>query len=445
MNFFPEEVLTTANITKVMKYELIYLDGAGEFHDLQNKLWLLQRQTREILNKTIQEMYIADFQRVKFDENALYHRFRNEYPIMASKTVSSTLHTANNKYTSARKDVLVGTMSLPSFKRDQPILIHNEGVRKLKEDVNGYTVSLSMFSTSCKEQFNIDQPRFKLIVKDNTQSVILQRLIRKEYKIDQCQLSYKAPKWFLNVTYSFTPEEKSVDPNKVLGVDLGCAYAVYASSYGNHGIFKIPGDEISAFEKKQAAIQNRTPKSPLERIEELEERRYAKQQQARYCGEGRIGHGTKTRVATVYKDADKIARFQDTINHRYSRAIIDYAVKNGYGTIQIEDLSGIKENTGFPRRLRHWTYFDLQTKLENKAAENGITVRKIKPKYTSQRCSKCGYIDSANRMSQSEFKCIKCGYKTNADFNASQNISIPVIEKLIEETLKEQSANAKQS
>jgi transposase len=103
----------------------------------------------------------------------------------------------------------------------------------------------------------------------------------------------------------------------------------------------------------------------------------------------------------------------------------------------MEDLSGIKEATEFPKRLRHWTYFDLQTKIKYKAEERGIEVIEIDPMYTSQRCSCCGYIDDKNRKSQSEFHCVNCGYDRNADYNASQNISIRGIEKIIQKTLKE--------
>nr|MCR5110264.1 transposase [Ruminococcus sp.] len=57
----------------------------------------------------------------------------------------------------------------------------------------------------------------------------------------------------------------------------------------------------------------------------------------------------------------------------------------------------------------------------------------IDPKNTSRRCSKCGYIDKENRETQSRFICLKCGFKENADYNASQNIGIKDIDKLIKE------------
>ena len=85
-----------------------------------------------------------------------------------------------------------------------------------------------------------------------------------------------------------------------------------------------------------------------------------------------------------------------------------------------------------------------KNKIENKAKERGIKVVYVNAKYTSQRCSKCGYIDDNNRNNQALFKCQKCNFETNADYNASQNIAIKNIDSIIEETLKACSANEKQ-
>ena len=48
-------------LSKVMKYELRYLDGCGDFQNMQKELWTLQRQSREILNRTIQIAYHWDY------------------------------------------------------------------------------------------------------------------------------------------------------------------------------------------------------------------------------------------------------------------------------------------------------------------------------------------------------------------------------------------------
>ncbi len=51
-----------------------------------------------------------------------------------------------------------------------------------------------------------------------------------------------------------------------------------------------------------------------------------------------------------------------------------------------------------------------------------IKITEVNPAYTSQTCSKCGYIDKRNRKSQEVFICGFCGKKQNADINASKNI-----------------------
>lgn len=65
------------------------------------------------------------------------------------------------------------------------------------------------------------------------------------------------------------------------------------------------------------------------------------------------------------------------------------------------------------------TFADM---IEYKQRCNGGFVEYVLAAYTSQRCSKCSYVDEANRTTQSKFKCLKCGHSDNADFNASKNI-----------------------
>ncbi len=50
-------------------------------------------------------------------------------------------------------------------------------------------------------------------------------------------------------------------------------------------------------------------------------------------------------------------------------------------------------------------------------------VEKIKPHYTSQRCSACGQVDRDSRESQAVFRCTACGLACNADVNAAINIA----------------------
>lgn len=425
-------------ITKTMKFQLIYIDGCGDYRNLNSELWQIQKQVREICNFTIQEMYSWDHEDQKYFtqtqqhlsiqektdhkykrmDGYIYDILKARYSNMYSNSINCAVKTAYNKYRQSKNDVWQGKMSLPSYRADQPIMLIPDQIDFNREVEYGHTVTLKVFGDKYRKSKDYAYPRFSIKAYDGTQKAVLERVENNTYSCCESKLIYEKKRWHLLLSYSLTPEQKQLDPDKILGVDMGAVYAIYASSFGEQGTFQIPGDEVDSYAKKLEAIKR------------------ARQKQARYCGEGRIGHGTKTRIAPVYDAENAIANFRDTINHRYSKALIDYAVKNGYGTIQMEDLSGIQESTGFQRRLRHWTYYDLQTKIEYKAKEAGIIVKKIKPAYTSQRCSSCGYIDSANRTSQENFHCIKCGYDRNADYNASQNISIKDIDKIIEKEIK---------
>ncbi len=62
----------------------------------------------------------------------------------------------------------------------------------------------------------------------------------------------------------------------------------------------------------------------------------------------------------------------------------------------------------------------LVRRLEDKAPGR---VEKIKPAFTSQRCSACGHVDAESRESQARFVCTACGFADNADVNAARNIA----------------------
>ena len=421
-------------LSKVMKYELRYLDGCGDFRDMQAKLWDIQRQIQQILNRTIQISYNWDSRsRENYQKNGaylnvleetgykrldgyIYNLLKDSYTMIASTNLNAAIQKAWKKYANSKADIFSGKMSLPSYRSNQPIVLNKGSIRLLRQE-DDICIEVSAFSKAYQNQQGASlKPRFIIIAKDNTQKNILDNILSGTYGFGECQLIYDKKKWFLLLTYNFVPQQHALDPNKILGVDLGECVAIFASVYNEYGWLRIEGGEVTQFARKQEA-----------KIRSL-------QRQAPFCGEGRIGHGTKARVSNVYQAKDKVAQFRNTINHRYSKALIDFAIKKQCGVIQMEDLSGVKEDTGNPKFLRHWTYYDLQAKIEAKAKEHGIVVRKINPQYTSQRCSRCGYIDSRNRKTQADFCCLKCGFTANADYNASQNIGIANIQEIIKQT-----------
>jgi len=90
--------------------------------------------------------------------------------------------------------------------------------------------------------------------------------------------------------------------------------------------------------------------------------------------------------------------------------------------LKIENIKHLRKGTKTSRYLNHFTYTEIFNKLESLCETNGVQIVRINPTYTSQRCSKCGWVRSTNRKGK-QFKCKSCGFSLDADLNASFNIS----------------------
>ena len=44
-------------------------------------------------------------------------------------------------------------------------------------------------------------------------------------------------------------------------------------------------------------------------------------------------------------------------------------------------------------------------------AKRGMAAHTVKAAYSSQECSRCHYVDRANRPNQQTFCCVRCGYR----------------------------------
>jgi len=134
--------------------------------------------------------------------------------------------------------------------------------------------------------------------------------------------------------------------------------------------------------------------------------------------------GSKSAKRHLRKLSKKENRFRADVNHTISKRIVQ-SLEPGT-TIVLEDLKSIRQNARFRKKqrkqLHKWNFFQFQQFLTYKAEAKGIRVEYVDSRYTSQKCSVCGYISRSNRLHQSIFKCKHCGFSLNADLNASRNI-----------------------
>lgn len=394
--------------------------------------------TRDMMDmKSVDKSFnIAQYEKETFGKsyrNVIEGEMKLLMPIANTSNIS-TLHQqlVQNDWKRLKKDVLNYRVSLPTYKLNTPYYIKNNNY-KLRNH-NGYFVSIAFYNKQELSERGLKvghKYEFQIDKLDCNKKATINKLISGEYKQGSCQISIsKKGKIELIVSFEFDKniEEKSIlNSNRTLGIDLGvvnvATMSIFDSDKGDWDLISfrdrvIDGKELIAFRQKYYNL--RRDMSIASKV----------------VGDGRVGHGYKCRMKPVNKVRDKVANFADTYNHKVSRYIVDLAAKYNCGVIQMEDLSKATSNTR-ERMLKDWSYYDLQNKIEYKAKELGIDVIYINPKYTSKRCSKCGCIHEENRdgkKDQAKFECKVCGYKDNADINASKNISIPNIDKIIEDT-----------
>ena len=80
----------------------------------------------------------------------------------------------------------------------------------------------------------------------------------------------------------------------------------------------------------------------------------------------------------------------------------------------------VRAKAGLNRGIMGSGWGLLVRRLQDKAPGR---MEKVKPQFTSQRCSACGQVDANSRESQARFACTACGYTCNADVNAARNIA----------------------
>lgn len=241
-------------------------------------------------------------------------------------------------------------------------------------------------------------------------------------------------KWYLFVSYDFPAETAPhLSADRIVGVDLGFKCPVYAAI--SHGHARLGYRQFSALMARIRTLQKQTIA-----------RRRSIQRGGRAdisAGTARSGHGRKRKLQAVEKLQGRIDDAYTTLNHQLSAAVIKFALNNGAGVIQMEDLQGLTEVLSGSYLGANWRYHELQQFIEYKAKEHGIELRKVNPKYTSRRCSKCGHIhiafsrkyrDANGRTGfNTRFVCPKCEYTADSDYNAARNLAVDNIAAIIQE------------
>ena len=213
----------------------------------------------------------------------------------------------------------------------------------------------------------------------------------------------RAGRW--HVAFAVIPEPVPAPGNgQTVGIDRGVAVSA-ALSTGE--LLHCPG--LTARERTRLRRLQRT----LARADRGSNRRGRVK-----CAIARLrARETDRRKDWAEKTSTDLARRFDVI--RVEDLLIGNMTRSARGT---RDNPGrnVRQKAGLNRGILRSGWGLLVCRLEEKAPGR---VEKVKPHYTSQRCSACGQVDRDSRESQAVFRCTACGVACHADVNAAINIA----------------------
>lgn len=385
------------------------------------------------MNQYISALYMATIEDISKEDrkelNRLYTRISTskkgsayDESIQFPKGLPTASHigqVVRQDFSEACKNgLLYGKISLPTYKKDNPLLIHVNYVRLrstnphndngIYHNYESHTEFLDHLYSRDLEIFIkfANNITFKMILGNPHKSSALrneiQQIFEENYKVCGSSIQIDGRKIILNLSMDIPKQELQLDENVVVGVDLGLAIPAVCGMNTNDYIRQSIGSKDD-FLRIRTQLQS--------------QRRRLQKSLSLNSG----GHGRQKKLKGLEKLKDRERNFVKTYNHYVSKNVVNFAVKNKAKYINIEDLSGFDSSQFI---LRNWSFYELQQFITYKAAKYGIEVRKINPYHTSQICSCCGHWEEGQRIDQAHFKCKSCGVELNADFNASRNIAM---------------------
>lgn len=421
------------------KIQLLIVGNNDEVNRVFNYIREGMISQNKAMNEYMSALYLAELNKASKEDrkelNQLYGRISNSkkgsvysqdivFPKGLPVASSLSMKVKQDFKQSCKNGLMYGKVSLPTYRSDNPLLIHVDYVRLrsnnphrdsgLYHNYKNHAEFLEHLDNKDLEVFIkfANNITFKLILGNVKKSASLrheiQMIFEEYYKVCSSSIEIDGRKIILNLSMDIPKEKRELDENVVVGVDVGIAIPAVCGLNINDYSRKYIGS-VNDFMRVKTKIQHQ--KSRLQTNLKMT----------------KGGHGRKRKLKTMDKFTDYERNWVQSYNHYISKQVIDFALKNKAKYINIEDLSGITKGKNVNKFLKGWSYYQLQSFITYKANKYGIEVRKIDPHYTSQTCSCCGYVDEKNRpkneKGQSYFRCLKCGHEENADFNAAKNIA----------------------
>lgn len=216
-------------------------------------------------------------------------------------------------------------------------------------------------------------------------------------------ISYKAERYYISVLIDMPEQNKQINYNPGIGIDLGLKdFAICSDGSIYRNINKT--NNVKKIEKRLKREQRKLSRKIIS-----------------------IKKGESTQKNFVKQKLKVQKLYQRLINIRtdYLNKTINSIVKTKPSFIVIEDLnvSGMMKNRHLSKAVAQQKFFEFKTKLISKCKENNIELRIVDRWYPSSKlCHDCGHIKKDLKLKDRTYKCSECGYVEDRDINASLNL-----------------------
>lgn len=378
------------------KIQLLYKDKENNAKEIE----LLKKRQKEIFGEKDKEALDNMGITIKEFQNYSYKNLRDKYyNILPGSIRASISQMVYKDYNNDKIDVLQGSKTIRNYKKGYPVFLNSQGIiHPVCLDEDKMTIGFTVLSI----------PMLVILPKHKDKSgklITLKKWVDGELKVRDSSYTIKNNDIFFNLVFDIDEKIPELDEKVVVGIDVGIKNVLVGTTNDN-------------------SLDRINPKSySWKDIQKLRDDNYQQKRKAQMLSKYvKGGRGRNNKMKLLNKIADKEKRIFDYLNHVYSREAVDFAIKHKAAYIHMERLKGIHDRLQNDYIRKRWSYFDLQTKIEQKAKKYGIKVRYVEAKNTSRTCRHCGRINEDLKLTDRIWVC-ECGKEIDRDFNAAKNIA----------------------
>ncbi len=206
--------------------------------------------------------------------------------------------------------------------------------------------------------------------------------------------------WWLTLSFDEDVPLQTEVSAPLVGVDVGIAHFITTSTNKEYG----------SFHGKMARQHKR---------DREKRRRKAK---LRACLEKK-GVSKDKLPSTSSETSQRLSRH---VKQEINRAVNELIKDHADARLIYEDLN-VASMRFHARSMNAYLYASqlghIPEQLAWATAKQGMAAHTVRAAYSSQECSRCHFVDRANRPTQKTFKCVVCGYQDHADHKAAVTLA----------------------